>query len=40
MRSLICENSGVAMDSVDGEEVEVLGHEKEMMNYQNVFLYN
>ena len=35
----MCESYGVAMDSVNGEEVEVVGHMKEMMNDQNVFLY-
>ena len=39
MRGLTYENYRVAMDSVNGEGVEVEGYEKEMMNDQNVFLY-
>ena len=35
----MCESYGVAMDSVNGEGVEVVEYEKEMMNDQNVFLY-
>ena len=34
----MCESYGVAMDSGNGEGVEVEGYEKEMMNDQNVFL--
>ena len=39
VKDLMCESYGMAMDSVNGEGVEVVGHEKEMMNDQNVFLY-
>ena len=38
VRGLMCSSYGVAMDSVNGEGVEVEGYEKEMMNDQNVFL--
>ena len=39
MRGLTYENYRVAMDSVNGEGVEVVEYETEMMNDQNVFLY-
>ena len=39
MRGLTYENYRVAMGSVNGEGVEVVEYETEMMNNQNVFLY-